>query len=225
MIAFLLKNVLYPSPRITIDHNQQEQFDKLVDEMLDHLGGTIQYKLDFPKYHFLHYLSQKSEFVFHGSNNQEITSFEPRNQTLYNGKLTKAVFATTDSIWPVFYATFKRSSLIGSFRNGCLEYKSRRYHFYSLNESTMQNDVWTNGMVYILPRQPFSKSGNGIVRFDEWISQEYVEPIAKLPVTIDDFYFKDKVSTHRDRETLLTTWLLYKIRTLKAISKKTSNGR
>lgn len=89
----------------------------------------------------------------------------------------------------------------------------------------MENNPWTNGTIYILPKVSFSRSGNGKVHFDEWISHEPIKPLGRLAVTVDDFYFKDKVSTHKDNEPLMKTWLLYKLRTLWAVSKKASNRR
>jgi hypothetical protein len=170
-------------------------------------------------------LTLKGDYLFHGSNNIDIDIFEPREQTLYNGKLTKAIFATAEPIWSIFYAVFDRSRLVGSFRNGCIVFKNKKYHFYSLNESTMKNSPWTEGKIYILPRNKFSKSDNGYAHFDEWISHDYVRPISQLLVNVDDFYFMDKVATHKDKESLLKTWLFYKARTLKAESKKASKSR
>lgn len=225
MLNLLLRILLYRPPDIIIDKNEEEQFEKLIKTIHDNEGQVLEYSLPFPKSHFLHYLLLKEKFVFHGSNNHNIETFEPREQTLYNDKLTKSVFATTDPIWPMFYAVFRRKSLIGSFRNGCLVHRNKRYHYYSLNESTIKNSPWMEGMLYILPKRTFSKSGKGKIQFDEWISHESVKPIGKFIVSVDDFLFHRKVATHKDGESLLRTWLNYKARTLWAKSKMASNSR
>ncbi|WP_025028922.1 hypothetical protein [Caldalkalibacillus mannanilyticus] len=219
MLKLLLSSLFYPAPSINIDEEQEKQFKKLVDTMMNNRGELIDYPSNFPKYHFIKYMSQTGKFVFHGSNNHDIEIFEPREQTLYNNKLTKAIFASTDPIWPIFYAVLRRDNVVASFRNGCLVHRNQRYHYYSLNQSTIRNDPWTEGMLYILPNQTFFKSGNGRVQFDEWISHEPVAPIGKIPVSVDDFFYHNKVSVHKDGESLWKTWFLYKIRTLRANSK------
>jgi hypothetical protein len=223
MVSLLLSILLYPSPKIAFNHDEIDLYEELLLTINE--GQLISYDLPYPKFRFLQYVSLKGKYVFHGSNNRNIDKFEPREQTLYNSKLTKAVFASMDPIWAIFFAIFNRSSLIGSFRNGCIVGGNNKYHYYSLNESTMKNRPWTEGIVYILPRNRFNKSSQGKVHFDEWISHEPVIPIGKLGVTLSDFYYKNKVATHRDKESFLKTWLFYKARTFTANSKKASNSR
>lgn len=214
MLGLLIKGLLYREPKIQIIDEERLSYDTLMEHMRSSPATVIDYQLPYAKSRFLYYLCEQDEFILHGSNNTEIDEFQPREQTLFNGQLVKAIFATTDSIWPVFYATFDRSKLKYGMRNGCLEYKGRKYHFYSLSETTMQQtNIWTNGMIYILPRKLFRRSGSGAIMFDEWICEEAVTPIAKLPVSAHDFYYLYKVSTHKDRESLLATYLKYKWRT------------
>ena len=141
----------------------------------DHL---IPYNITYPKSRFLQYIALTGDYLFHGSNSKNIKIFEPRKQTLFNGELTTAVFATSDPIWPIFYAVLNRKRVIGNFRNGCLVYNDRRYHFYSLSESTMMADPWVEGAIYILPRDKFYRPVKGRVHPDEWICHDQVEPIS-----------------------------------------------
>ncbi|MFC4307320.1 hypothetical protein ACFO1S_28235 [Cohnella boryungensis] len=95
--------------------------------------GLIEYDSSYPKFRFLQYLSLLQQTLFHGSNNNEIDEFEPRRQTLYNGRYVDAVFATNDGIRPFFYAILNKSKLMGDFRNDCLALskKKHRYYFFS----------------------------------------------------------------------------------------------
>lgn len=98
----------------------------------------------------------------------------------------------------MFYAVFRRSSLVGNFRNGCISADGKKkYHFYSLSKATLDNDnaPWTNGMLYILPNHTFTHRSKGIIEFDEWTSNEAVKPIIKLEVDPSDFYYLNRVST------------------------------
>lgn len=214
MLGLLIRCLLVKEPRIHITDEEREAYDRLLASITTNSSGTIHYQLRYPKSRFLTYLSQSDEYIFHGSNQLEISTFEPRKQTLYNGQLTESVFATTNPNWSVFYATFDRSKLNGSMRNACLEYQGNRFHFYSLNQSTMeQEDIWRNGMVYILPRHMFRRSGQGKIQFDEWICEQPVSPLTKIQVSPEDFIYRHQVSTHKDGESLLATYLKYKWRT------------
>lgn len=222
MIPFLISILLYPSPKILFSDEEIVQFEELALSIHD--GHLINYQLPFQKFRFLLYLSLNGNYVFHGSNNHNIECFEPREQTLYNGEMTKAVFASSDPIWSMFFAIFNRNKLVGSFRNGCIIGRRKKYHFYSINESTMKNKPWTDGMVYILPKDKFATSLSGKVHFDEWICKELVVPIGKVNVSLEDFYYRNKIATHKDNKSLIKTWMLFKVRTLLANSKRARNS-
>lgn len=215
IMSLLFSMLLYPSPTITFTTEETRQYDQLLATMQEN-EILIDYNLPYPKYRFLHYLSLQDNYVFHGSNHPNITSFEPKQQTLFNNAITTAVFATTEPIWSMFYAVFNRQNLVGNFRNGCIIGRNKKYHFYSLTKSTFNTDPWTEGMLYLLPRQAFHRSGEGTadkLQFDEWISLTPVSPHWKMTITPADFYFLDKVAIHPDNEPLWKSWLLYKART------------
>ena len=220
MIGILLNILLSPAPKATFTKDEVMDYESLITVMSEQ--NCLNYILSYPKYRFLQYMSMKEQYLFHGSNNLHIETFEPREQTLYNGRLTKAVFASAESLWSTFYAVFDRKKLVGSFRNGCIAYKNKKYHYYSLNESTLQNNPWTEGKLYILPRDRFMKVSKGKAYFDEWICHDFVKPISSISVSKDDFYFFNKVAMHRNSESLFKTWMLYKIRILTLKLTKTS---
>lgn len=210
----LLNILFYPSPQIVISKEEEKQFNDLYEAALTRSDRLIEYNLPIPKYKFLYYISNNKPIVFHGSNNKLIDSFEPREQTLYDGKIAKAVFATKDPIWPVFYAVLEKGKILGDFRNGSLSTNGRKwFHFYSLTKSTILNNPWTSGMIYLLPEHSFLFLGKGVIQFNEWISDMNVSYIAKLEVKPIDFYFLNKVATHRTDESIIKSWLLYKFRT------------
>lgn len=212
MRSVILRTLLHPSPTMHFSQEEVSEYNELISNI--YAGQLVLDNLSFPKQRFLHYLTLNGDFVFHGSNNIHIDTFEPRKQTLFNGELTEAVFASSTARWSMFYAVFDRDQLVGGFRNGCLIYKNKRYHYYSFNELTMNNNPWTSGKIYIFPKQKFTPSDSRRVRFDEWICNDTLRPISQLAVSVSDFYFKDKVSTHLDDESMVKTLLLYKMRTL-----------
>lgn len=217
MISIFKKILFYSTPKMNFSHAEVSEYNELISHMQE---GQLIKGLTFPKYRFLQYLTRKGRFVFHGSNNMDIDIFEPRKQTLFNGKLTKAVFASSEANWSMFYAVFDRNKLVGGFRNGCLAYKDEKYHYYSLNKPTMNSNPWTAGKIYIFPKRKFTPSDSGKIRFDEWVCHEPVTPVGQIEVDAKDFHFLNKVSTHKNNESIIKTWLLYKFRTMKAKRKK-----
>jgi len=211
----ILHTLFYSSPHIKISKEEAQFFNEFYESALNQSDKVIQYHSSIPKYKFLYYLSLHKGVVFHGSNNKAIACFEPREQTLYNGDMAKAVFATNDPIWPFFYATLQKDHIVGDIRNAALITNGKKtFHFYSLTKATKAKNPWTPGIIYLLPKDSFTYIGNGIIQFNEWISTQAVSPIAKLEVQPSDFYFLNKVGTHNANESVIKSWILYKIRTL-----------
>lgn len=217
--SLLLRLLFYKAPEFRFSEEEKQEYESMYKEAIA-CGGTIQYKSKFPKHRFIQYIIDYKNLLVHGSNTHTIEQFTPKQQTLYNGKLVEAVFASDDGIWSVFYAVFDRSKLVNNFRNGSISAgaSKSRYHYYSFDQLTSKKSPWINGTLYFLPGESFisaakiiNPESKGII-FHEWISDAPVQPIAKLEVKPEDFYFLDKVASHKDRESVLRTWLFYKWR-------------
>ncbi|NIK79997.1 hypothetical protein FHS15_005181 [Paenibacillus castaneae] len=213
MYSFLLKRLFIQMPSIVIDSREANEYERLLLRA-SQSEGFIHYDCHYPKYRFISYMCKQKKCMAHGSNTSSIEQFEPRKQTLFNGKYVEAVFATKDAIWPLFYAVFDRSKLYGNFRNGCLRIhnEDESYYFFSLTEQTMCEGPWTEGSIYFLPEVNFRRVSNRGVFFDEWISKEPVVPSYRLEVTKEDFPLLEKVSIHKSDESIFKTWFSYKRR-------------
>ena len=85
----------------------------------------------------------------------------------------------------------------GIARSGVLEtsdnkHVQREYDF-SVSREMLDERFWSEGVVYILPRETFEQGhdddGNLI---DEWASLTQVNPVGKIKISTDDFpYFDD----------------------------------
>lgn len=216
-VDILLRILFYRAPRFVYAEEERAAYDRLFDEAISQ-GGLIAYDAPYPKHRFIQYVSETKNVVLHGSNQKQIEEFEPRQQTLYNGVMTKSVFATKDGVWPLFYAVLDKSKIAMNFRNGSIRAKNgrSRYHFYSLDRETAEKKPWTTGMLYFLPGESFAESGHGLIEFEEWVSAEPVKPLAKMEVGPQDFYFIDKVTIHSSDESNALTWVLYKLRTMRS---------
>lgn len=212
LLNILLTILFYRSPRSDFTEEEINAFDKLYSDAVNG-DGVVRYSSKFPKWRFIQYVSKRKNVLLHGSNNGSIQTFEPRKQTLYNGELVEAVFATKDGIWPMFYAVLDKNKLQGSIRNGCLEVRgNRKFYYFSMTKETRANNPWTKGTLYFLPMDSFEKVSHETISFDEWISKTFVTPLAKLDVDVSDFYYHHKVTAHKDGESLYKTMFMYKLR-------------
>jgi hypothetical protein len=68
---------------------------------------------------------------------------------------------------------------------------------YRFSTSTLHDEPWTNGMIYILPRDTFEQQRDSEGRLSfEWASRVAVRPLAKLTVTPADFPLLNDVQYH-----------------------------
>ncbi|WP_096154498.1 MULTISPECIES: hypothetical protein [Bacillus] len=192
---------------LNLSEEAVNEFDEIYNKFsLTANRNFISYNSDYPLYQFLFYLIENKDVLVHGSNSSMISTFEPKESTLFNGKPIKAVFAASDSVWSLFFAVKNRREYNGSLRNLCTTVPTRkgikRYYYFSINHEDVE-DIWTNGTIYILPKESFGRGGIA----DEWVCEQSVKPLAKLSVTPNDFPFLDKVSTHKESESILKTLL------------------
>lgn len=135
--------------------------------------------------------------LFHGSNHVDIATFEPRDQNTAHDRPVRAVFATPDPIWAMFFAVVDRAAA-HSLWNACVAPEEsglqRTRYFFSVGCDP--RDAWTSGAVYLLPRETFVRGDSA----NEWISEEAVDPVGVLKVTPDDFPFARHVFRHRRGE-------------------------
>lgn len=212
VVSVLLGLLFYRSPVFKFTEDEVNEYERLYSDAVRN-KSEIMYASTFPKFRFAQYIAMTKPVIMHGSNHKNIEQFELRKQTLFNGKYVEAIFGTKDGIWPLFYAVFDRSKVVGNFRNACLKVKaSQSYYFFSITSETKNKAPWTSGMVYILPQDTFKMVSHSVVSFDEWISESPVLPITKIEVGPQDFYFIDKVASHKAEEPLFISWIFYKRR-------------
>ncbi len=203
-------------PTIALDADTRRSFEAQFE-------GAASFGLDSPygvahpsaKFEFMRYLSESQQVLWHGSNCADLRELTPRDQYDFNDNPVRAVFATGDAIWSMFFAIVQRASLQGSMRNACLVVRGkpdRRYYFFSLNSDWLTKNPWTTGTAYALPRDTFRPTDASAVRFDEYVSESAVKPHFKLTVTPADFPFLAQVAGHDEHESIYESWLHYKKR-------------
>ena len=85
-----------------------------VDPIVHARGGVTPWQ-------FLSILAERREIAFHGTGDPNIESFEPREPIDFAPfGHQKAVFATTDPIWAMYYAIVDRDRYRLTLNNGCI---------------------------------------------------------------------------------------------------------
>lgn len=187
------------------------EFDRLLDEAVsDGPARFIDYRLAAPKWQFLCHAADRAGFVLHGTGNQDIALFEPRqpeDQTEFGSR--RAVFAAADGIWPMYFAIVDRDRYAMGLLNACIYLPGGRdpYYFFSISRSALVQRPWRAGVVYLLPADSFDLQPPIMLHGEEIqtaqaASAMAVRPVAKLVVRPEDFPFLDQIRGH-DHDVLL----------------------
>ncbi len=225
LASAVLGHLFLRIPDLKLDNAKAQAFESLFRKDREGREGClIEYDCAYPKSEFLRYIVAHKNVLLHGSNSFGIDTLLPKEQTDYAGKPRTAVFATGDGVWPIFFAVLDQVNFRGSLRNGCFVVTGpngteERFYFFSLSDTLWEQQPWTEGMIYVLPRDAFQKTSIGTTRFDEWACEEPVRPLARLPVSPGDFPFLNNVTPHRERESVYISWLCYKMRQKRAQSR------
>jgi hypothetical protein len=159
---------------------------------------------------FLSALAERREIAFHGTGDPNIESFEPREPIDFAPfGHQKAVFATTDPIWAMFYAVVDRDRHRLTLNNGCilvLDAEGRPglpHYYFSITAAALHEQPWRTGYVYFLPAetfvaQPPDTYAGRTARVPQLASPVAVTPFARLRVTPGDFPFLDRIRGHED---------------------------
>lgn len=173
-----------------------------VDPILDVRGVT--------PWHFLCGLAERREIAFHGTGDPSIEAFEPREPIDFApfGN-QRAVFATTDPIWAMFYAIVDRARHRLTLNNGCIlvahadEGREVPYYYFSVTGGALPKQPWRTGYVYFLPADTFvarpgATYAGYAARVPQLASPVAVVPFARLRVAPADFPFLAQIRGHDD---------------------------
>ncbi len=195
-------------PELNLSPEKQSAFENLWDAA-GH-GELFDYHLPYPKWQFLSYLCDTKPVILHGSQLSELPTVQPRQANDIRAFANqRAIYATTDGIWVIYFAILDRKNHPMSLYNACFRFQdavdlwSDPYYFFSISHSALKHSPWISGTIYILPRESFNKEPNqqimGVtVDFPHWVSTSPAEPIAKLTVGPEDFPFLAQIHGHDD---------------------------
>jgi hypothetical protein len=156
------------------------------------------------RWQFLSGLAARRRIAFHGTGDPGIERFEPRKPVDFApfGK-QRAVFATSDPIWAMFYAIVDRRRL--TLNNGCLVLGDTRetYYYFSVSREELAGRPWRTGYLYLLPADTFVEQPGDVyagrpARVPQLASPVAVTPFARLSVAPRSFPFLERVRGHDD---------------------------
>ena len=180
-------------------------FDALLDSAIQNGPSVpISYNLPYPKSEFLYYICDWRGFVVHGSPLHDLEMLEPIRKSGDDNEFgnRQQIFCSPDAAWAMWFAILDKSKY--SFTsNGCVRVgvgnKRVKYYHFELPKTTEADKPFTDGMIYICRAEDFPDKRafpmldrfNGEV--EEWGSTKPVKPLAKIPVSPNDFPYLDKV--------------------------------
>jgi hypothetical protein len=184
---------------------QPKAGDGLLDvNTIVHAGGSV------TPWQFLSTLAERREIAFHGTGDPNIESFEPREPIDFAPfGHQKAVFATTDPIWAMYYAIVDRDRYRLTLNNGCIQLMDTEgrpgvpHYYFSITGDALREQPWRTGYVYFLPAetfvaQPAATYAGRTARVPQLASPVAVTPFARFRVTPGDFPFLARIRGHED---------------------------
>jgi len=174
------------------------------------VGPILDARGDVTPWQFLCGLAERREVAFHGTGDPNIESFEPREPIDFAPfGAQKAVFATTDPIWAMFYAIVDRDRYRLTLNNGCIllmDADGRRglpHYYFSITGGALHEQPWRTGYVYFLPAETFVAQPAGTyaghaARIPQLASPVAVTPFARLQVAPVNFPFLAQIRGHED---------------------------
>lgn len=136
----------------------------------------------FPAHELLTHLVLEHGLLLHGSNLTSLELVEPRAARDFRTEL-RAVVATDDGIWPMFYAVCDRSRVDSVF-TACVHAGRRRCYLFA----TVGEPAWTDGAVYAVARTGFRREWGR-----EWVCAQPARPVLRVLVRPEDFPLRGDV--------------------------------
>jgi hypothetical protein len=204
-------------PPISLDRSTHSAIDEFLslgqpgaaDRPLD-VDAILGARGTVTPWQFLCGLADCREIAFHGTGDPNIESFEPREPIDFAPfGHQKAVFATSDPIWAMFYAIVDRDRYELTLNNGCILLMDAEgrpgppHYYFSITRSELHRRPWRTGYVYFLTAESFVEQPAGpyagnVARVPQLASPVAVTPFARLRVAPNDFPFLAQIRGHED---------------------------
>jgi hypothetical protein len=194
-------------PPLGLDRSTQSAIEEYLSLGQPDADAILRARRDVTPWQFLCGLAERRDIAFHGTGDPNIEAFEPREPIDFApfGQ-QKAVFATSDPIWAMFYAIVDRDRYDLTLNNGCIlliDPPGPPHYYFSISRTELPRRPWRTGYVYFLPAESFVEQPAGTyaghaARIPQLASPVAVRPFARLQVEPDDFPFLAQIRGHED---------------------------
>ncbi len=174
---------------------KQKAFEEAWDLALKNPEKNVSLLDGYSKSEFLDYVAQSKKMVLHGSN-YRVDTLIPKQANCRSKKFgnLEAVYATKDSVLPIFYAIKDKNLFRGVAESGVNETENNKEYHFAVEEKILKTSPWSGGQVYILPEEDFEQgtddSGQPI---DEYVSRKEIKPVVRIDIGPEDFPYLDKI--------------------------------
>jgi hypothetical protein len=191
-------------PPPVVGPETEARFAAAADVLLT--GGTV--AVPEPRLDFLRWTAEQREVAFHGSPRGDLRelSTERRSHDTTAWGNQRAVYASTDPVWAIYFACLRRDRGWTGTRNASLGRAGgplypRCYSFVH-NRGSASPDRFGPGSLYLLSPQGFVSDDPlaGAIDTGHLVSYEPVRPLARIDVTPEDFPFRDRIRYYREGE-------------------------
>ncbi|TDO47312.1 hypothetical protein EV643_109205 [Kribbella sp. VKM Ac-2527] len=195
-----------------LDAATQRAYEEFTRRYLDSPGTLDRLRPPGKVMTYLRWLAVHHQVLFHGSQRDGISELRPDREsddsTPFGSQ--RAVFATDDAVWAMWFALLARGRGFRSTRNGVWSVRGdrqTRQYFFSVNSDQLDAELLTDGWLYVLPRAGFTAEPAiaGLLQSGQWVNPDPVRPIARFPVIPTDFPFTSVIGRHSDTESLVRT--------------------
>jgi hypothetical protein len=149
-------------------------------------GGDLDYRIDVPRWEFLHYLVERHGVVLHGSVTPDIDVLTPRSRSWGGGRTSgqPGIFAVDHALMAMYFGIIDRSK-VSNMSNGIWADKSPdgtavRCFRLGVEFAGLADRPFREATVYILPAPTFTMMG-------ELTSLVPVRPYARLAISPSDY--------------------------------------
>jgi hypothetical protein len=183
-------------------------FERALQSALE--TGMARPPADAPVWAWLNWLCDWGGFVAHGTGQDDIAVFEPRQSNdvgAFGNR--RAVYAATDGVWAMFFAVMNRPAVPMTVVNAAISVDVHgtwqpRY-FFGASRHALERGAFRDGWVYLLPgagfeREPGSERGGVRYKTHHCASLEPVRPAFRVAVRPSDFPFLECIHAYDDDE-------------------------
>jgi hypothetical protein len=191
-------------PPPVVDPEAEVRFTAVADELL--AGEPVE--IPEPRLDFLRWLAENRPVVFHGSPRDDLRELSTERQswdaTAWGNQ--RAVYASTDPVWAIYFACLRRDGGWRGTRNGSMGKAGGplypRWYFFAHNRGSASPDRFGPGSLYLLSPRTFvaDEPLAGGIDTAHLVSHQPVRPLARIDVSPRDFPFDDRIRYYRNGE-------------------------